>query len=92
MRRRPAGVSAVLRRCRAMRLPYHLTVPVAGAATGLRSTVGMAAMLVASTTGLASAKVGHDHRVAGAKRFPPLAVAVAEDAVAVGVAATSARA
>lgn len=51
-----------------------------GAATGLRSAIALAAAL-------AAAKVGHDARAALARRLPDPVVAVAEDAVAIGLAA-----
>jgi len=81
-----------------------------GAATGLRGTVGLAALIlrrngglpaavrhpaarpaaamaIASATALAAAKVGHDARAALARRLPDPVVAVAEDALAIGLAA-----
>lgn len=48
-------------------------------------------VVVAAAAALASAKIGHDVRAAAAKRVPPLAAAVAEDAVALSLAAISAR-
>jgi uncharacterized membrane protein len=146
-----------------MRLPYLLTVAFAGAATGLRSTIGMGALIEAESAGLPSrltrrgarlaarlavagelvadklpstpsrlelpglaartafgaasgavlaratshrvlpavllgsasalvgAKAGHDLRVANAQRFSPVAVAAAEDSVAIGLAALAAQ-
>jgi uncharacterized membrane protein len=49
------------------------------------------AALVAAAAALASAKVGHDIRVAVAARVGDLAVAMAEDALALGLAAAAAR-
>jgi uncharacterized membrane protein len=43
-------------------------------------------VLIASATALVAARVGHDARVALAERFPPAAVAVAEDLLAIGLA------
>ena len=45
------------------------------------------AMLTASAAALAAAKIGHDARAALARRFPDPVVAVAEDALAIGLAA-----
>jgi hypothetical protein len=82
---------------------YLEEAALAGAATGLRSTSavaalisakapGLPAVLVASVATLVSARLGHDLRVAAAERFVPSAVASAEDAVALTLAAASARA
>ena len=45
-------------------------------------------VLAAGTMALVAARVGHDLRVMAGTHLPPLAVAVAEDAVALGLAAT----
>ncbi|HWG65093.1 MAG TPA: hypothetical protein VG253_25700 [Streptosporangiaceae bacterium] len=45
------------------------------------------AAVIASAAALAAAKLGHDARAAVARRLPDPAVAVAEDAVAIGLAA-----
>jgi hypothetical protein len=45
------------------------------------------AVLTASATALAAAKIGHDARAAFARRLPDPVVAVAEDALAIGLAA-----
>ena len=50
------------------------------------------AVVVASVAALVSARLGHDLRVAAAERLVPSAVASAEDAVALSLAAASARA
>jgi hypothetical protein len=42
---------------------------------------------IASAAALAAAKIGHDTRCALARRLPDPAVAVVEDAVAIGLAA-----
>jgi hypothetical protein len=44
-------------------------------------------MLTASVVALAAAKVSHDARAALARRLPDPVVAVAEDALAIGLAA-----
>ena len=49
------------------------------------------AVLVACGADLVSAKLGHDARVAAVRRLPSLAVAAAEDALAVGLAAAASR-
>jgi uncharacterized membrane protein len=49
------------------------------------------AMLVACAASLAAAKAGHDARAALAERFPPVAVALAEDGIALALAAAAAR-
>ncbi|HEX8007900.1 MAG TPA: hypothetical protein VF482_15900 [Trebonia sp.] len=49
------------------------------------------AVLVAAAAALASAKAGHDARVAAAERIPPLAAAAAEDSLALGLAVAAAR-
>jgi uncharacterized membrane protein len=49
------------------------------------------AVVIASATAIAAAKLGHDARAAAAEIFPPFAVAVAEDGLAVGLAAASSR-
>lgn len=66
---------------------------VAGAvlARGTKQAV-LPAVIVASVAALVSARVGHDFRVAAAERFDPSAVASVEDAVALCLAAASARA
>lgn len=46
-------------------------------------------LLAAGTMALIAARVGHDLRVIARVRLPPLAVAVAEDAVALGLAAAA---
>jgi hypothetical protein len=46
-------------------------------------------VLVASAAALAAAKVGHDARVAAAKKLPDPVVAIVEDAVAITLAATA---
>jgi hypothetical protein len=48
-------------------------------------------VLVAVGTVFATARLGHDLRVAAAERYPPLAVALAEDAIALGLAAAASR-
>jgi len=48
-------------------------------------------VLVAATATLVSARVGHDVRVAAEKRFPPLAVAAVEDAIALTLASAARR-
>jgi hypothetical protein len=58
-------------------------------ATGARQGV-LPGVLAACGAALVSAKIGHDVRVALAKRLPPFAVATAEDAVAIGLAAAAA--
>ena len=50
------------------------------------------AVAVACLASLAAAKVGHDARVAATERFPALAVALAEDALALGLATVASRA
>ena len=50
------------------------------------------AVIVASVAALLSARLGHDLRVAASEHFVPSAVASAEDAVALSLAAASARA
>jgi uncharacterized membrane protein len=50
------------------------------------------AVIVASVAALVTARVGHDLRVTASERFVPAAVASAEDAVALSIAAASARA
>ena len=66
---------------------------VAGAvlARGAKHAV-VPAVIVASVAALVSARLGHDLRVAASQRFLPSAVASAEDAVALSLAAASARA
>jgi uncharacterized membrane protein len=59
-------------------------------ARGARRPVA-GAVLVAAATALASARVGHDVRVAVATRVGDLAAAMAEDALALGLAAAAAR-
>ena len=49
------------------------------------------AVVVAAAAALLSARIGHDVRAAASKRVPPSAAATAEDAVALGLAAASAR-
>jgi uncharacterized membrane protein len=49
------------------------------------------AAAVACAAALVTAKVGHDARVAAAERVPPLAAAVVEDALALGLASAAAR-
>jgi uncharacterized membrane protein len=49
------------------------------------------AVVIASAAAIAGAKLGHDARVAAAELFPPFAVAVAEDGLALGLAAVSSR-
>jgi len=49
------------------------------------------AVVVAAAAALLSMQIGHDIRAASAKRIPPAAAAAAEDAVALGLAAASAR-
>src|SRR4051794_10868256 len=65
---------------------------VAGAALARASErpVGAAALL-ASTTAVVSARVGHDLRRAASRWVPPLVAALVEDAVAVGLATFSVR-
>lgn len=67
----------------------------AGAAGALIARAAGRAVLpaaaVACAAAVASAKAGHDARVALAERFPPAAVAVAEDLVALTLAAAAAR-
>ena len=46
-------------------------------------------VFASGTTALVAARVGHDLRVMAGTHFPPLAVAVAEDAVALGLAAAT---
>ena len=46
-------------------------------------------VLAAGTMALVAARVGHDLRVMAGTHLPPLAVAVAEDAVALGLAAAT---
>ncbi|HWC37138.1 MAG TPA: hypothetical protein VG476_01360, partial [Acidimicrobiales bacterium] len=66
---------------------------VAGAvlARGAKHAV-VPAVIVASVAALVTARLGHDLRVAASQRFVPSAVASAEDAVALSLAAASARA
>ncbi|HZQ86980.1 MAG TPA: hypothetical protein VFA83_19195 [Acidimicrobiales bacterium] len=67
----------------------------AGAGAALARAAGrpvLPAAAVACVASLAAAKAGHDARAAAAERFPPLAVALAEDALAVALAAAAARA
>lgn len=47
------------------------------------------AAVIASAAAMASAKLGHDARAAAAQIFPSFAVAVAEDGLAVGLAAAA---
>jgi len=47
--------------------------------------------VAACLASLVAAKAGHDARVAAAERFPALAVALVEDAVALGIAAAASR-
>jgi hypothetical protein len=49
------------------------------------------AVVVAATTAVVSARVGHDLRRLASTRVPPLAAAVGEDVVAIGLAALAAR-
>jgi uncharacterized membrane protein len=49
------------------------------------------AVAVAAAAALLSARIGHDVRAAASKRVPPAAAATAEDALALGLAAASAR-
>lgn len=49
------------------------------------------AVVVAGAAALLSARIGHDVRAAASKRVPPAAAATAEDMVALGLAAASAR-
>ena len=49
------------------------------------------AVVVAAAAALLSARIGHDVRAAASKRVPPAAAATAEDMVALGLAAASAR-
>ena len=49
------------------------------------------AVVVAAAVALLSARIGHDARAAASKRMPPTAAAMAEDMVALGLAAASAR-
>jgi len=49
------------------------------------------AVAAACLASLVAAKAGHDARVAAAERFPALAVALVEDAVALGIAAAASR-
>jgi uncharacterized membrane protein len=49
------------------------------------------AMVVAAGTAVVSARVGHDLRTFASTRVPPLAAAIGEDAVAVGLALLAAR-
>ena len=49
------------------------------------------AVVVAAAAALLSARIGHDVRAAASKRVPPAAAAMAEDTVALGLAAASAR-
>jgi uncharacterized membrane protein len=46
-------------------------------------------VLASGTMALVAARVGHDLRIMAGKHVPPLAVAVAEDAVALGLAAAA---
>ena len=48
-------------------------------------------VVVAAAAALVSARIGHDVRAAASKRMPPAAAATAEDMVALGLAAASAR-
>jgi uncharacterized membrane protein len=48
-------------------------------------------VVIASAAAIAGAKLGHDARAAAAEIFPPFAVAIAEDGLAVGLAAASSR-
>jgi uncharacterized membrane protein len=59
------------------------------ARSGHRRPIPAAA--IASATALAAAKVCHDARAALARHFPDPAVAVAEDALAIGLAALGSR-
>lgn len=58
-----------------------------------RATDGhpLPAALVAATVAVVSARVGHDVRQAAARRVPPIAAAVVEDAVALALALAAAR-
>jgi uncharacterized membrane protein len=67
------------------RLVFAGLAAVVLARSAHRSPVPAAAIAV--TAALAAAKVGHDARAALARRLPAPAVAVAEDAVAIGLAA-----
>ena len=49
------------------------------------------AVIIASAAAIAAAKLGHDTRAAAAEIFPPLAVAVAEDGLALALAAATSR-
>jgi uncharacterized membrane protein len=49
------------------------------------------AMVVAATAAVVSARVGHDLRAAASTRVPPLAAAIGEDAIAIGLAVAAAR-
>ena len=49
------------------------------------------AALVAASAAVVSAKVGHDLRSRASQHLPPLAVAVAEDVLAIGLAAVAVR-
>ena len=73
-----------------------LTARVASAAAAVvlgRDANGLVLpkVLVAATATLVSARVGHDVRVAAEKRFPPLAAAAVEDALALTLAAAARR-
>jgi uncharacterized membrane protein len=48
-------------------------------------------VVVTAAAALLSARIGHDVRAAASKRMPPAAAATAEDMVALGLAAASAR-
>jgi uncharacterized membrane protein len=65
---------------------------VAGAVIARASDARMApAILVAATAAVVSARVGHDLRGRAATHVPPLAAAVGEDMVAIGLAVLAAR-
>ena len=65
---------------------------VAGAVIARASDRRVApAMVVAATTAVVSARIGHDLRGLASTRVPPLAAAVGEDLVAIGLAALAVR-
>ena len=97
------GVTGELEQDKKPSTPSRLTPVGLGSRLVLASLAGtvlargtedavLPAVIVASVAALVSARVGHDLRVAASVPFVPAAVASIEDAVALSLAAASARA
>jgi len=83
----PSAPSRLARRGLTARI-VHAGIAGAVVARGANQPA-LPAVLVASTTAVVSARVGHEVRVAASDRFPPLLVAAAEDGIALSLAAAS---